>query len=163
MSRTHDFWCPQCQIHWSPLDFPEAHGCPGCDHQGVYDPNLEYGQPQTEYSPEDLSYPADLQPLLDRFPQEEGWAAILSVGTGWYPLIKELDQEIAKIAPDYQVHQVKEKFGGLRYYINYSAFYQQERYQEIEQIEEIIRQAEAKSRSICERCGNQGNRSNNGG
>lgn len=36
----------------------------------------------------------------------------------WEPFIVELDEKLAKIDPDYKVDQVKEKFGGLRYYIS---------------------------------------------
>jgi hypothetical protein len=35
---------------------------------------------------------------------------------GWWPIIAELDRQIAAIAPGYEVHQIKEKFGGLRFY-----------------------------------------------
>lgn len=42
--------------------------------------------------------------------------------------------------------QVKEKFGGLRFYMNYY----------VEEIEELISKAQAKSFKICEHCGNPG-------
>ena len=38
---------------------------------------------------------------------------------GWADLIIELDRHLRYISPDYEVFQVKEKFGGLRYYANY--------------------------------------------
>lgn len=34
----------------------------------------------------------------------------------WEDLVVRLDEEIAKVDPDYKVLQVKSKFGGLRYY-----------------------------------------------
>lgn len=35
-SRSHDFWCPKCKVHWSPFYWDE---CPTCGHEGIYDLN----------------------------------------------------------------------------------------------------------------------------
>ena len=40
------------------------------------------------------------------------------VDNGWLKLIKELIEDLIKLGWDKQVTQVKEKFGGLRFYIN---------------------------------------------
>lgn len=37
---------------------------------------------------------------------------------GWYPLIKELITDLIAMGWDKEVTQVKEKFGGLRFYVN---------------------------------------------
>ncbi len=55
-----------------------------------------------------------LEPIINRF--AKGWGATLDIGVGWWPIVIALDEQIAKQAPDYQIHQIKEKFGGLRYY-----------------------------------------------
>jgi hypothetical protein len=47
----------------------------------------------------------------------EGWAPDLDVGVGWHDLISVLDGALARLDPEYTVVQIKEKFGGLRYYI----------------------------------------------
>lgn len=52
--------------------------------------------------------------ILARIP--DGWGRWISCGPGWYPIICRLDQEIAALSPGYHVQQVKEKFGGLRFY-----------------------------------------------
>jgi hypothetical protein len=44
-----------------------------------------------------------------------------NVGAGWQPLIDELDRQLRELDPDYMVLQIKEKFGGLRYYVTPSA------------------------------------------
>lgn len=73
----------------------------------------------TIYVPEDAGEHADdLRKILARIP--ENWGRWVSCSKGWYPLIIELDQKIAEMIPDYQLHQVKEKFGTLRYYIGLS-------------------------------------------
>lgn len=59
----------------------------------------------------------DLYRILARIP--ENWGRWISCASGWYPLVIELDQKLAEIAPDYTLHQVKEKFGTLRYYIGF--------------------------------------------
>ncbi len=38
------------------------------------------------------------------------------IGKGWLPYLIQLDEILTLIDPDYQIHQIKEKFGGLRYY-----------------------------------------------
>jgi hypothetical protein len=68
-----------------------------------------------------LHVPADageLAPALERILRRipDGWGRWISCGPGWYPILVHLDTQLAAIDPGYVVHQVKEKFGGLRYY-----------------------------------------------
>ena len=46
----------------------------------------------------------------------EYWKSI-DVDEGWYQLVVDCDKELTGVDPNYQIYQVKEKFGGLRYYI----------------------------------------------
>lgn len=72
----------------------------------------------TVHIPEDAGEHADgLRRILARIP--ENWGRWISCAAGWYPLVIELDQKLAEISPDYELHQVKEKFGTLRYYIGF--------------------------------------------
>lgn len=69
-----------------------------------------------------LHVPADagaLAPALERILRRipDGWGRWISCGPGWYPILARLDAQLAAIDPDYVVHQAKEKFGGLRYYV----------------------------------------------
>ena len=45
----------------------------------------------------------------------EYWKSI-DVDEGWYHLVLDCDKELTGVDPNYQIYQVKEKFGGLRYY-----------------------------------------------
>lgn len=72
-----------------------------------------------------------------------GWYGI-STPPGWDDLIIELDAALAEIQPHYVIFQAKEKFGGLRYYCSGDGS---------EAARDIIREAERKSRSVCEDCG----------
>jgi len=69
-----------------------------------------------------------------------------SVGVGWYPLIKDLIEDLIKLGWDKQVCQVKEKFGGLRFYINGAS----------NDIHNRISEAETLSYETCEVCGGKG-------
>ena len=44
----------------------------------------------------------------------------IDVDEGWYQLVIDCDKELTAIDPHYQIFQIKEKFGGLRYYFHSS-------------------------------------------
>lgn len=78
-------------------------------------------------------------------------------GDGWFQLIWDLSEKLEALIVQYkkdnpdddnfpQATQVKEKFGGLRFYMNY----------ETEEIEKLIEEAEVKSEETCEVCGKKG-------
>lgn len=57
---------------------------------------------------------AALKRMLLRIP--DGWGRSIRCSRGWYPIVVELDQQLSALFPDYELHQVKEKFGCLRFY-----------------------------------------------
>lgn len=74
-------------------------------------------------------------------------------GDGWEPIIRELSEKLEPIAAatadsryPIKATQVKEKYGGLRFYLTYYS----------EEAEKYIREAEQKARETCERCGEPG-------
>jgi hypothetical protein len=69
-----------------------------------------------------------------------------SVGKGWYGIIKNLIEESIECGWDKKICQVKEKYGGLRFYINGAS----------EEVHNIIEKYENLSYEICEECGEQG-------
>jgi hypothetical protein len=65
--------------------------------------------------PDDAGEHAEaLRGILARIP--DGWGRWISCSRGWYSLLVELDEQLRTLLPNYELHQVKEKFGGLRYY-----------------------------------------------
>lgn len=90
----------------------------------------------------------ELEPLLARIP--ERWGKSIDTGPGWYPLLVELDRQLVAIDPDYVVHQVKEKFGGLRFY------YGTDRGDLSAQMDELVQAAEQRAAVTCEECGQPG-------
>lgn len=73
-------------------------------------------------------------------------SGFFSVGLGWYGIIKRLIKDLIELGWDKQICQVKEKFGGLRFYINSGS----------EEIWQRIRLAEEASYITCEKCGELG-------
>lgn len=69
-----------------------------------------------------------------------------NVGPGWFPLIKSLIEDLIDLGWNKQICQVKEKFGGLRFYINEGS----------DEIHERISKAENDSYEICEETGKPG-------
>jgi len=67
---------------------------------------------------------------------------------GWFNLIWDLCEKIEKTSPskNFEVLQVKEKFGGLRFYTSSAS----------KKIFDLIRDAETESYCTCELCGNSG-------
>jgi hypothetical protein len=90
---------------------------------------------------------ADLERILRRIP--DGWGRWIGCGKGWYPLIIDLDHRLAALDPTYWVHQVKEKYGTLRYYIAAHG-------SQAATMEAMVDQAEIASETICETCGEPG-------
>jgi len=68
------------------------------------------------------------------------------VRDGWIPLVQNLIEEAVEAGWDKQICQVKEKFGGLRFYINSAS----------DEVFEIIRKYESLSYETCEVCGEKG-------
>lgn len=74
----------------------------------------------------------------------ENW--LPCVGAGWHPLIRELIADLEKLGWDGYISQIKEKFGGLRFYIG----------QGTDELFNRIDRAETDSKRICELCGDPG-------
>ena len=71
---------------------------------------------------------------------------IRAVGPGWGHLICRLIRDLFALGWNGEVHQVKEKFGGLRFYIGAGS----------DEIFQRIDKAEEESYQICEECGKPG-------
>ena len=69
-------------------------------------------------------------------------------GEGWTPILEKLFEEISKLdRPEgFDIVQVKEKYGNLCVYTNYST----------DEIDELIEKAELESETKCEVCGQPG-------
>lgn len=72
--------------------------------------------------------------------------------TGWYLKIERLDKQLTYLFPDYKIGQIKEKFGTLRFYADFSA--EDEMKQSIAY--SLIAAVESSTYSTCIVCGNYG-------
>ena len=89
--------------------------------------------------------PEPLKHILDRF--TSGWLKTVDVGPGWHWIVIDLDRDIAKLHPDYKIHCIKEKFGGLRFYCECEAE---------PEVEKLIAVAALTAAVTCEQCGREG-------
>lgn len=84
---------------------------------------------------------------------KEYYKGCFPVGKGWRPLVEKLVDDIIKIDKEIEITQIKEKYGGLRFYI----------YGGNKEIHNLIDKAEAESYKICENCGVKENVTTEGG
>lgn len=92
-------------------------------------------------------FPQIFTDLHDCTPMESCMSWGIAIGQGWYDLLYNLCEEIVKLNPpeDFKAFQVKEKFGGLRFYVGGSTA----------EINKLIDVAEEESYKICEDCGSR--------
>lgn len=98
---------------------------------------------------------------------DKGW-----VGFGWQPMVKALDKQLGEIAPNYHIEQIKEKFGGLRYYYyvpnskwayhrltwwNIGKILSKRHAKKIEECQELVDFSEKIANQTCEACGSHQN------
>lgn len=69
----------------------------------------------------------------------------IDCNNGWYKLIDELSAAITEVSPKTEATQVKEKYGGLRFYVSF----------ENKAARKLIDEAEIESYKICETCGSR--------
>lgn len=101
---------------------------------------------------DDAGYDALVERLISRLPDDPMYPRyMVSLPRGWADLVDELDRTLAEAKPNYELGQVKEKFGGLRFYTNEVGddWFREVGYG-------LIRDAEAKSFEICDECGEPG-------
>jgi hypothetical protein len=74
----------------------------------------------------------------------------LECGAGWKNIIDLTHEKLKYIDPEYKIAQIKEKFGGLRYYYDQTVEYGSTASQIME---DIVRAAEHEASRTCELCG----------
>jgi hypothetical protein len=77
---------------------------------------------------------------------------INNVGEGWHPIIRNLEGALALTGCEYEVVQIKEKFGTLRYYVARGS---EPSEAAVWAFEALISHAEWLSQYTCEVCGNR--------
>jgi len=97
------------------------------------------------------AYPQLFPKDADGKPREPDCGAWCPVG--WQPMVEELCSKLAKIVDEknliFRIDQIKEKFGGLRFYYSYEG-------ERANEISDLIHEAEQRSFEICEVTGEEG-------
>lgn len=88
-----------------------------------------------------------LEELLDPLWSEHPVWRSIDTGDGWNDLIRDLATELSTLPISWEIVQIKEKFGGLRFYINSDDW---------EITNPILRKYEMLSFQTCEVCGEPG-------
>lgn len=83
-------------------------------------------------------YFTDRPPITSRY--------FFNVDDGWLPIVKKCIEDCIAAGWDRQICQVKEKFGGLRFYINSAS----------NEVHDIITESQRESYAVCETCGEPG-------
>lgn len=79
-----------------------------------------------------------------------GYWQSVDVDEGWYQIVLDCDRELTQIDPGYQIAQIKQKFGGLRYYFQPSLSHTQK------DMDDVVTKYEAVAAVTCEATGNPG-------
>lgn len=82
----------------------------------------------------------------DHKPEKNYFFGLGGMGAGWFNLIEECIKDCIALGWDKHVGQIKEKFGGLRFYIGSASG----------QVHQRVSKAEEESYKICEECGKPG-------
>jgi hypothetical protein len=83
----------------------------------------------------------------------DGWIPLVDCdGDGWRDLILGLVSELDALGIRWEAHQIKQKAGGLRFYVGPL----KGEPEKLIRFKELIRAAEDRSWRICERCGVEG-------
>lgn len=84
---------------------------------------------------------------------DDGMMQRFGIGKGWWPLVHDLMGDLFAAGWNGELLQVKEKFGGLRFYIDSRS---ESRDDSRNDIHRLIFRAEEDSLRICEECGAPG-------
>lgn len=120
------------------------------------DPKQSAGTVGAEYLPDGVApeFRDRLAGLMMRIPAR--WGRYLSYDRGWDRIVAELSDSLARLSPYFEVHQVKEKFGSLRFYAEPGALSCDLTEDVRQEFRRLIGEAEGKSASTCDVCGADG-------
>ena len=94
---------------------------------------------------------AEVEKLKLRIP--EAFSKTIDVDEGWYQIVVDCSKEIDTIYPHYKILQIKQKFGGLRFYLD---IYGDATNEQRNQVYEVIRKYEKLALQTCEATGLRG-------
>ena len=103
---------------------------------------FKYRKPITSHTLKEVD-----ERLAFHFPIKQGdYPLEFCIGAGWADIVFDLNEKLETESPKYQILQIKEKFGGLRFYtdgLTYAGW-------------DYVSEAEKLSFKTCEECGRSG-------
>lgn len=102
----------------------------------------------TETDIEKVSYQTVRENLYKHF--EKGWFQEIRCDSGWMNLIADCHEELYSLDPKYKIAQIKEKFGGLRFYCSTTNLSNAEKFRN------VVNKYENLSLKVCEMSGQDG-------
>lgn len=95
--------------------------------------------------------PEKTKVLCEKYPKLFVYGpGVIQCDDGWFDLIEQLSGKLVALIPkdekDFKVYQIKEKFGGLRFYMSKNTA----------EMKPLIHEAQEASFAICEVCGEPG-------
>ena len=100
------------------------------------------------FEPISAELQAEVEKLKSRIP--EAFSKTIDVDEGWYQIVVDCSKAIDAIYPHYKILQIKQKFGGLRFYLDIHGDATSE---QRNQIYAIIRNYEEIAKKTCEATG----------
>lgn len=82
-----------------------------------------------------------------------GHSNFIEIDEGWYQIAIDCDAELTALDPSYRIAQIKEKFGGLRYYFSPSEGCDKSTFLKMK---EVVYKYEGVARQTCEATGKPG-------
>lgn len=95
--------------------------------------------------------------IVEEYPNafEEDKSFWASAGNGWFGIIEDIIKKAHELDLTINIRQVKEKFGGLRFY--YEVVDEEYDDNNTEELAELVREKEDESFETCEQCGTKEN------
>lgn len=87
-----------------------------------------------------------MQRMFEKYPKNFANCYDFSIGEGWNDLVERLIDQVIALDPEIQIDQIKEKFGGLRFYTGGTT----------DDVHYLIECAEDASERTCDVCGSEG-------
>ena len=84
--------------------------------------------------------------IIEQYPDNFKHCFDFSPPHGWINIVEQLVHDVVKVQPDVQIIQVKEKIGGMRFYVDSAT----------KEVYDLIDKAETLSEQTCQVCGKSG-------
>lgn len=108
----------------------------------------------SEKSEESLDFRQWMEKEYDKVIHEDSRARHLAIGPGWHDLIVDILDKARELDFKIKLDQVKEKFGGLRFYWSVPEDFDYDE-DDLDELRDVTQEKESESFEVCESCGTE--------